>query len=60
MTFILLKLVGVITPLRASAKDEATGMDVTQHGEEGYTSGEGAILVLESGEPRGKPAAAKG
>ncbi|RIH85170.1 ammonium transporter [Calidithermus roseus] len=59
MTFILLKLVGVITPLRASAKDEATGMDVTQHGEEGYTSGEGAILVLESGEPRGKPAAAK-
>jgi Amt family ammonium transporter len=60
MTFILLKLLGLVTPLRASAKDEAKGMDVTQHGEEGYTSGEGAILVLESGEPRLKPAAAKG
>ena len=60
MTFGLLKLVGAITPLRASAKDEATGMDVSQHGEESYTSGEGAILVLESGEPRGAPATVKG
>ncbi|RIH90589.1 Ammonia channel [Calidithermus terrae] len=60
VTFGLLKLVGAITPLRAGAKDEATGMDVSQHGEESYTSGEGAILVLEAGEPRGKPAPAQG
>jgi Amt family ammonium transporter len=35
----------LFTPLRASERDEALGMDVTQHGEEAYASGEGAILV---------------
>ena len=32
-------------PLRASEHEEAIGMDVTQHGEEAYVTGEGAILV---------------
>ena len=32
-------------PLRGSERDEALGMDVTEHGEEAYASGEGAILV---------------
>jgi Amt family ammonium transporter len=45
-TFGLLKLVGALAPLRASARDEGLGLDVTQHGEEAYTRGEGAILVL--------------
>jgi Amt family ammonium transporter len=45
MTFVLLKLVGALTPLRASVHDEALGMDVTQHGEEAYLTGEGAILL---------------
>jgi Amt family ammonium transporter len=45
-TFLLLKLIGVFTPLRASEHDEALGMDVVQHGEEAYVTGEGAILVL--------------
>jgi Amt family ammonium transporter len=31
--------------LRASAKEEGIGLDVTQHGEEAYSRGEGAILV---------------
>jgi Amt family ammonium transporter len=44
-TFILLKLVGAVMPLRASEHDEAVGMDVVYHGEEAYASGEGAILV---------------
>jgi ammonium transporter, Amt family len=44
-TFILLKLVGAVMPLRASEHDEAVGMDVVYHGEEAYPSGEGAILV---------------
>jgi Amt family ammonium transporter len=35
-TFILLKLVGAIFPLRASSGDEAVGLDVSQHGEEAY------------------------
>ena len=32
-------------PLRASERDETLGMDVVQHGEEAYSTGEGAILV---------------
>ncbi|HEX8645328.1 MAG TPA: ammonium transporter [Thermoleophilaceae bacterium] len=49
-TFALLKLMGLVMPLRATAKDESLGMDVTMHGEEAYASGEGAILVLPDGE----------
>ncbi|MDQ4040895.1 MAG: ammonium transporter [Actinomycetota bacterium] len=45
MTFALLKLMSVVMPLRTSDHDESIGMDVTQHGEEAYASGEGAILV---------------
>ncbi len=44
-TFVLLKLIGLVMPLRASEHEEAVGMDVVQHGEEAYASGEGAILV---------------
>jgi Amt family ammonium transporter len=36
MSFILLKLISLFIPLRASAADEATGLDVTMHGEEAY------------------------
>jgi ammonium transporter, Amt family len=50
MTFILLKLVGAVMPLRATERDEAIGMDVVQHGEEAYVTGEGAILVLPDGD----------
>ncbi len=56
-TFLLLKLVGLLLPLRATPKEEALGLDTTQHGEEAYTSGEGAILLLseptQSLKPRG-------
>jgi Amt family ammonium transporter len=45
-TFGLLKLVGAFAPLRAAAREEGLGLDVTQHGEEAYARGEGAILVL--------------
>jgi Amt family ammonium transporter len=52
MTFGILKLIGAVAALRVSARDEGLGLDVTQHGEEAYTSGEGAILVLhETGGP---------
>jgi Amt family ammonium transporter len=46
VTFVLLKAINLVMPLRASEHDESLGMDVTQHGEEAYASGEGAILVL--------------
>ena len=52
MTFLLLKLIGAFTPLRATAHEEAIGMDEVCHGEEAYPSGEGAILVTV--EPRAK------
>jgi ammonium transporter, Amt family len=45
MTFLLLKLIGLVMPLRGSEREEALGMDVTYHGEEAYATGEGAILV---------------
>ena len=35
-SFILLKLIGLVIPLRASESDETTGLDITQHGEEAY------------------------
>jgi Amt family ammonium transporter len=44
-TVVILKVVGLVMPLRVSPSEEALGMDVVQHGEEAYTSGEGAILV---------------
>jgi Amt family ammonium transporter len=45
MTFILLKLIGLVMPLRATEHEEALGMDIVAHGEEAYVTGEGAILV---------------
>lgn len=36
VTFILLKVIGAIMPLRASLEEEGIGMDLSQHGEEAY------------------------
>jgi Amt family ammonium transporter len=36
MSFVLLKLVSLVTPLRAARDDESIGLDETQHGEEAY------------------------
>ncbi len=36
VSFILLKVIGLFIPLRATQSDEGTGMDVTMHGEEAY------------------------
>ncbi len=53
VTFVILKVLGRIMPLRVSEHEEALGMDVAQHGEEAYNSGEGAILV--ASEPETEP-----
>jgi ammonium transporter, Amt family len=45
VTYVLLRLLGAAMPLRATEHEEALGMDVVQHGEEAYATGEGAILV---------------
>lgn len=46
VSWTLLRLVGLVIPLRPRDGDEAIGLDVTQHGEEAYSTGEGAVLVL--------------
>lgn len=48
-SFVLLKVIGILTPLRPDTKSEGIGLDLGEHGEEGYTTGDGAILVLQSG-----------
>jgi Amt family ammonium transporter len=50
-TFAILKLLGLVTSLRATEREEALGMDIVQHGEEAYASGEGAILVAHEEPP---------
>jgi Amt family ammonium transporter len=45
VTFLLLKLMSAVAPLRATEREEALGLDVIYHGEEAYPTGEGAILV---------------
>ncbi|MDQ6749428.1 MAG: ammonia channel protein, partial [Actinomycetota bacterium] len=45
-TFVILRGIALVMPLRATEHAEALGMDITEHGEEAYASGEGAILVV--------------
>ncbi len=45
-TFVLLKFVNLVIPIKVGPREEGLGLDVSQHGEEAYSSGEGAILVI--------------
>ena len=60
MTFVLLKVIAVVLPLRATSRAEALGLDVSDHGEEAYAEGDGAILIAPDLLPAvvGSPAAA--
>jgi Amt family ammonium transporter len=44
-TFVLLKLMSLVTRIRVHEHDEGQGLDVGQHGEQAYIHGEGAILL---------------
>ena len=57
MTFLLLKVIGLVMPLRSTEREEALGMDVIHHGEEAYVTGEGAILVEPDRDGGGVPVA---
>jgi Amt family ammonium transporter len=46
VSFVLLKLIGLFIPLRASVSDESTGLDITQHGEEAYLHTGGATPAM--------------
>ncbi len=41
VSFILLKLIGLVIPLRATDPEEVEGLDISQHGEEAYLHAEG-------------------
>ncbi len=58
-TWVLLRLIGLATPLRGAEREEAVGMDVIHHGEEAYASGEGAILVAPESGVEPEPAVAQ-
>jgi Amt family ammonium transporter len=54
-TFGILKVMALVTALRAEPRTEGVGMDVSQHGEEAYSSGEGSILVITDAGPATAP-----
>jgi Amt family ammonium transporter len=47
VSFLLLKAIDIVVPLKANRKEEGLGLDVSQHGEEAYADDEGAILILQ-------------
>ncbi|NNE35097.1 MAG: ammonium transporter [Rhodothermales bacterium] len=47
MTFVILKAIGLVMDLRADKKAESIGLDILNHGEEAYSDGEGALLLLD-------------
>jgi Amt family ammonium transporter len=57
-TWAILQALALVTALRAAPRAEGLGLDVSQHGEEAYTSGEGSILVIPEAGPVGAPAPA--
>ena len=51
-SFILLKLIGLVIPLRASVSDESEGLDYSQHGEEAYLhEGVGSSMLVATPPP---------
>ena len=46
MTFVLLKVIGMVSPLRPTEKEESIGMDILNHGEEAYATSDGTLLLL--------------
>jgi Amt family ammonium transporter len=46
-SFALLKLIGLVMPLRATASEEAEGLDVAMHGEEAYLHDGGMEAIVE-------------
>ena len=49
MTFLIVKIMTLLVHVRATAHEQGIGLDISQHGEEAYSRGEGAILILPDG-----------
>ncbi|MEL7058433.1 MAG: ammonium transporter [Acidobacteriota bacterium] len=50
-SFLLLNMIGLVVPLRATSGDERRGLDGPQHGEQAYVDGDGAVLLLPDATP---------
>jgi Amt family ammonium transporter len=48
-TFVILKLVGLVLPLRATSGEETSGLDITAHGEEAYMHIGATMSAVEPG-----------
>jgi ammonium transporter, Amt family len=46
-TFVIVKGIALVMRLRTDTREEGQGMDFSQHGEEAYSRGEGAVLLLD-------------
>jgi Amt family ammonium transporter len=47
-TFVVLKLIGLVMPLRATTSEQAEGLDITAHGEEAYAAVGGSLPAEEA------------
>lgn len=47
MTYAILKGMSFVMVIRSATKEEGLGLDIANHGEEAYTNGEGAVLILD-------------
>jgi Amt family ammonium transporter len=52
MSFVLLKLIALVMPLRAAQTDETSGLDITLHGEEAYAQSGGTNVGAPALAPR--------
>lgn len=48
LSYLILKGLMFFMDIRATQKEEGIGLDISFHGEEAYTTGEGAILLLDT------------
>ncbi len=60
-TWVVVRVVSLVTDVRVATREEGFGLDVAQHGEEAYAHGEGALLILPSAPalPSPSPVAAR-
>jgi Amt family ammonium transporter len=54
-TFVVLKLIGLVMPLRATVSEESEGLDIAAHGEEAYSAVGGSLPVDDAATGAGHP-----
>ena len=49
VTFAIVKAMALVATLRTKEAEEGIGLDISEHGEQAYSTGEGAILIVPDG-----------